>query len=68
MLARSGWVVVDKTAINWGMGPGAFISCRICPSKALKTARLSPLPILKHPSGKPAEKTVNWEHPTAPRL
>jgi type I restriction enzyme R subunit len=25
MLERSGWVVVDKTAINWGLGPGLAV-------------------------------------------
>ncbi len=25
MLARAGWVVVDKTAINWGLGPGLAV-------------------------------------------
>ncbi|MFO7886556.1 MAG: type I restriction-modification enzyme R subunit C-terminal domain-containing protein [Desulfobacteraceae bacterium] len=25
MLARSGWVVVDKNAINWGLGPGLAV-------------------------------------------
>jgi type I restriction enzyme, R subunit len=25
MLERSGWVVVDKTAINWGQGPGLAV-------------------------------------------
>jgi type I restriction enzyme, R subunit len=25
MLARSSWVVVDKTAINWGLGPGLAV-------------------------------------------
>jgi len=25
MLERSGWVVVDKTAINWSLGPGLAV-------------------------------------------